>query len=168
MSVDARAALDEPWRERWITHVQHAETAGPPMAPLVDVGAVRQQQLDHGAVLPVHGRREDRGAERVAGHRVVQPSDESGVPFEDTSCGVHVIGFHDAGEELERIGRGRGSLDVFLEPCPRSKPVLACEHELRVVQCEIGGVDARAGREARVVFAKTRERGGITCTQRVE
>ena len=68
MRIDARAALDQKRRQRGIDRVEHAEPAGPPAAAGVDVGAGREQQIDHVAVV-----RRSNNSRRIEGEPIQRP-----------------------------------------------------------------------------------------------
>ncbi len=161
VGVHPCASLDEPGCERRFAGVEHAEAARPPMATLVDVRPVCEQEVDHRAALPVDGGGEDRGTECPAGHRVVESRGESGMPIECPPGGVQVVHLDRHRENVERIRGGQERGNVLLQFGPAGEAVLSRHHELRVVQAEIARLDRRTSSEARVVRAEPRERQGI-------
>ena len=65
------AAFDQKLHHARIAIVQHAESAGPPLGSLLDVGARAQQHIDCRPIAPLYCREQRVLAEAVVGQRIV-------------------------------------------------------------------------------------------------
>ena len=71
MRVDHRAAFGQKLHHARVAIIQHAESAGPPLGSLADVGAGAQQYVDGRAIAPLHRREQGLLTEAVVGQRIV-------------------------------------------------------------------------------------------------
>ena len=129
--VDDRASRDE--RRRFLgcaVVFQKAEAAGPPRALEVEIGAVRQQDVEQRQVLR---RSCDRPAVEIA-DRLVDGCSHLGVAFEQLADALDVAGVQRADKLLHR--RLGERIDLALHRRPALEAVAAGDDQLRIGQHE--------------------------------
>jgi hypothetical protein len=85
--------------------VENAETAGPPMAAGVNIGAVRKQDVDQVAVAHTQGLQQRGGSEGTVGQRVIEAGLQIGKFGEKTVGRGGIAGAHGIGQQSESVGR---------------------------------------------------------------
>ncbi len=113
-----------------IAIVEHAESAGPPLGSLEDVGARAQQQIDGRPIAPLYRCEQRVYAEALVGQRIVDGRAQFRITLEDFADAGR-IGVADCG--LQRFCRGvRQRFNVPLQIRPGGEAVFLGQRVLRV------------------------------------